>query len=575
MPLGRRRPSYGAPTTPTSGPLPKVELHVHVEGAAPPSTIADLARAQRRRPRRRRPRRPVPRTATWPTSCGSSTSSAGACQRPPTSTASPTRRSAIAAAAGVRYREMFFSPTFAHAPRRAVRRHLGRHRGRGRATPSADHGIVCRMILDVDKPSGPAAADELVDLAAGCDRDVLIGIGGDAGEIGVDLAAFAEPFARARAGSACARRCTSARKARSPTSASALDVGRRRAHRPRLQPPRRPRSRSAGWPSWRIAVTACPTSNLRIGLIESSGRPSAAADARRRRAGHAELRQRRDVRRRPRRRVRERQRRLRLPARRARGPLPGGRRGVVAGLGDDAVDCGRSSWSRWTGSGSSAVSHRGTAPMGTARRAARFERRTGRSVSSGPAPDALAGRGRARRPPGPRRRRAVDAGAGRSRCGVSQPFLSAVERGLSMPSIATLYRLAEVLDTTPANAAARHDRRRGQRRPGRRGTAGAVERPPRLGRRPGRVQRPDPQPRDLRVRRRTRPTTSTSGTSTPASAVLHLIEGRLRVEFAEPPAVEPRTGRLPRAPGRGSPTAGPWRATTRCRLFLVVVRAAA
>ena len=29
-----------------------------------------------------------------------------------------------------------------------------------------------------------------------------------------------------------------------------------------------------------------------------------------------------------------------------------------------------------------------------------------------------------------------------ARCGISQPFLSAVERGLSMPSIATLYRIA-------------------------------------------------------------------------------------------------------------------------------------
>lgn len=36
-------------------------------------------------------------------------------------------------------------------------------------------------------------------------------------------------------------------------------------------------------------------------------------------------------------------------------------------------------------------------------------------------------------------------------CGVSQPFLSAVERGWSTPSIATLYRLAEVLGTAPAN----------------------------------------------------------------------------------------------------------------------------
>lgn len=36
------------------------------------------------------------------------------------------------------------------------------------------------------------------------------------------------------------------------------------------------------------------------------------------------------------------------------------------------------------------------------------------------------------------------------RCGVSQPFISAIERGLSTPSIATLYRLAAVLGTEPA-----------------------------------------------------------------------------------------------------------------------------
>lgn len=36
------------------------------------------------------------------------------------------------------------------------------------------------------------------------------------------------------------------------------------------------------------------------------------------------------------------------------------------------------------------------------------------------------------------------------RCGVSQPFISAIERGLSTPSISTLYRLAAVLGTEPA-----------------------------------------------------------------------------------------------------------------------------
>jgi transcriptional regulator with XRE-family HTH domain len=35
-------------------------------------------------------------------------------------------------------------------------------------------------------------------------------------------------------------------------------------------------------------------------------------------------------------------------------------------------------------------------------------------------------------------------------CGVSQPFLSEVERGMSMPSIATLYRIAEALGVAPS-----------------------------------------------------------------------------------------------------------------------------
>lgn len=36
-----------------------------------------------------------------------------------------------------------------------------------------------------------------------------------------------------------------------------------------------------------------------------------------------------------------------------------------------------------------------------------------------------------------------------SRAGISQPFLSQIERGQSMPSMITVYRLAETLDVTP------------------------------------------------------------------------------------------------------------------------------
>jgi transcriptional regulator with XRE-family HTH domain len=37
-----------------------------------------------------------------------------------------------------------------------------------------------------------------------------------------------------------------------------------------------------------------------------------------------------------------------------------------------------------------------------------------------------------------------------ARCGVSQPFLSEVERGMATPSIATLYRIATALGLTPS-----------------------------------------------------------------------------------------------------------------------------
>jgi transcriptional regulator with XRE-family HTH domain len=37
-----------------------------------------------------------------------------------------------------------------------------------------------------------------------------------------------------------------------------------------------------------------------------------------------------------------------------------------------------------------------------------------------------------------------------TRCSVSQPFLSEVERGMAMPSIATLYRIADALDIGPS-----------------------------------------------------------------------------------------------------------------------------
>jgi adenosine deaminase len=176
--------------------LPKVELHVHVEGAAPPHTIADLAR-----------KNGVDLGVDDPADLYRYEDLAAflriydvvcrSLQHADDLHRVTYEALAIAAGAGVRYREMFFSPTF-------LLRHgvpfdtIWSGIAAGITDASTDHAIVCRMILDVDKPSGAGAAAELVEAAARCDRDLLIGIGGDAGELGVDLPALAEPFRRAR-----------------------------------------------------------------------------------------------------------------------------------------------------------------------------------------------------------------------------------------------------------------------------------------------------------------------------------------------------------------------------------------
>jgi len=172
-----------------------VELHCHLEGAARPSTIADLARAN---------------GVTLPTEdpaelfrfadldsflavygviCASLV------------TADDFRRLTYealedAVSAKVRYREMFFSPGFVMALGVGVDVVWDGIRA-GLADAHHDLDIKCRMILDVDKPSGPAAAADLVEFAGEQDRDLLVGVGGDSTERGVDHRAFAPVFARA------------------------------------------------------------------------------------------------------------------------------------------------------------------------------------------------------------------------------------------------------------------------------------------------------------------------------------------------------------------------------------------
>jgi adenosine deaminase len=175
--------------------LPKVELHCHVEGAARASTIAELAT-----------KNGVALPVTDPAELFRFTDLnqfLGIYEVVCRSLVTPDDFHRIAyeacedgVAAGVRYREMFFSPGFAlklGVPIGTIWEGLST----GVRDANTDLDITCRLILDVDKPSGPAHAEEMVAFAAGCDRELLLGVGGDSVERGIDHAAFATAFAAA------------------------------------------------------------------------------------------------------------------------------------------------------------------------------------------------------------------------------------------------------------------------------------------------------------------------------------------------------------------------------------------
>lgn len=119
-----------------------------------------------------------------------------------------------------------------------------------------------------------------------------------------------------------------------------------------------------------------------------------------------------------------------------------------------------------------------------------------------------------------------------NRCGVSQPFISAVERGLSTPSISTLYRMAEVLGTEPSALLP-------SRSPDgieviRAGEGRRVPSSDRPGSAVGRVLLTDPS-RHLEIYEYVVAPTEDLDVwyEHPGDVILHLIEGRLLVEFAD------------------------------------------
>ena len=173
--------------------LPKVELHCHVEGAARASTIGDLARTHG-----------VDLPVADPADLFVFTSLNQFLEIYEVVCHSLVDADDFArityealedgATAGVRYREMFFSPGFVTklgVPAQTVWSGVKA----GLVAALTDFDIACRMILDFDKPSGPAHALEMAEFAASePDRDLLVGMGADSVERGVDHYAFAPAF---------------------------------------------------------------------------------------------------------------------------------------------------------------------------------------------------------------------------------------------------------------------------------------------------------------------------------------------------------------------------------------------
>ena len=157
-----------------------------------------------------------------------------------------------------------------------------------------------------------------------------------------------------------------------------------------------------------------------------------------------------------------------------------------------------------------------------------------------------------------------------ARCSLSQPFVSAVERGMSTPSIATLYRMAEVLGTTPAGLLPVHD-------PGditvvRADQGQLVPSSDRPNSALGRVIFSD-RDRNIEIYEYVMSPDQDLEVwfEHPGDTVLHLIEGALRVDFESRPSEHLAAGDCMVHPGK---IAHRWaiEGEAQVRLFLVIVR---
>lgn len=171
--------------------LPKAELHCHVEGTARAATVAELAA-----------KHGVPLGVDDPDDLYTYESLADFLNAFGTVCSAfvdvedfhrlAYEAAEDAAAAGTRYREMFFSPGF-HLDRGIPFHTMWSGLVAGIADGEKDHGVRTKLILDVDKPKGIGPAMALLEFARTADRDILLGIGGDSTERGLDHHMF-EPL---------------------------------------------------------------------------------------------------------------------------------------------------------------------------------------------------------------------------------------------------------------------------------------------------------------------------------------------------------------------------------------------
>ena len=260
-----RRPRVIGPTDAHVRAMPKVELHVHIEGAAPASTVADLAN-----------RHGVALGVDDPAELYHYTDLADflrvfdlvcRCLR----TADDIHRvtyeaMAIAATAGVRYREVMCSPAF-------VMRHgvsfetIWAGLAAGLRDAQTDHGMVGRVIVDVHKPGGAPRRPSWWSWRRRVIGRCWWASAVTAARAGVDLPSFGPVFAAARRRGL---RTTMHLGEEGPPAdiRAGLDVigVERIDHGVSLVRDPALLARVVGEG---IPLTVCPTSNVAIGIVES------------------------------------------------------------------------------------------------------------------------------------------------------------------------------------------------------------------------------------------------------------------------------------------------------------------